>query len=114
VPTTDDPAHALSLALHSMQGAAGPSGRRRKSGLDDAALLDAIRHELGGQGGLTGPGLRVAWRGGPGPAIWLGVVLPEGRPALSGRRLLAAARRVLDVGLPKSEGPGLFDRMGGS
>jgi len=92
----------LHRSLHSMTGAAQRWESRRAKGMTDAELREAVSEEFGNQGGHGGdsnnPG-SFSHYGGSSPRFEESISGSK----LSGKKLLAAARAVLDIPQPKPE-----------
>jgi ssDNA-binding Zn-finger/Zn-ribbon topoisomerase 1 len=74
---------------------------RQKTGLSNAALVEAIAVEFGLGGGTSGPGQSAEWhRGGKNPAFWYGSLSGSGKPTLRGAALRDAVRELLEIPFP--------------
>ena len=93
-------ADGLFSALHSVENAKRRWDRRRRSGLTDQGLREAIAEEFGIQGGQSGPGrASISYSGGSNPRFWYDVTYNK-PPTLHGRRLLDAVREIMDIRMP--------------
>lgn len=87
----------LIRALHSFQGADERWESFRRLGATDKQLHDQIGHEFGTEGGHSGKDGKYRIMGGRNPRIWINPPHPRGKPTLSGNKLVAKARQVLDI-----------------
>ena len=94
-------ADGLWQALHCIENADKRWEKLRRTGVTDEDLCEAIRYEWGLGGGQSGPDMQaISYHGGANPRFWFGKMIGGGKPTLQGRRLLAAVRQLMNVGLP--------------
>lgn len=109
--TKQDRYDAFMRAVHSTSGAKTRWEQRRKSGLNDADLTDALRYELGIFGGCCGGDmLNIAYQG-SGLKIWAGwenVNHCTDEPILQGNQTIAFARQVFGIKDPDEVQLSLF------
>ena len=87
-------------ALHMFVDAEVRWDQRRKNGLTNKGLRDAVASEFGSMGGRAGDEGHYTFRGGSNPAIWFDICGEHGPPSLTGCALLAAVREVMQIPLP--------------
>jgi hypothetical protein len=94
---------AIKSACRHIAGAEERWADRRKTGLTDEQLLEALGRELGIQGGASGGGgiLEINYTGRGSPRIWIGPYECKDKPTLSGPALLRAVRDVLLIRTPE-------------
>lgn len=96
----------LRRALHAIQGAAERWAAIRSGEGSDAAIRTQLGYEWqGGPGASAMDELRYATRGGSKPAFWWPAYVASGPPTLSGKPLIAAIRRVLEIPEPAVSKP---------
>jgi hypothetical protein len=75
--------------------------RRKSGGLDDEALLEAIRYEFGIWGGLYGA---YTVQGGADPKFWYGMGWWNKERPLRGKALIDRVRRAMQIPWPPPPG----------
>lgn len=104
---------ALMRSLCHFEGARNRWEKLRRRGATDAELMEAIRYEYYIQGGSSGPNMiPETHKGGRNPAVWIGQVIPKGKPTLAGRALIEKVRAVLAIPRPPEGVQGLLFEEG--